>query len=111
MQNHCNKNYPEGKQRPGRPAKTAEPIALRWKLVSCQRLFLSGFKGHFFEVISPAEIKEEEETMRRRGKIKALSEADYIRTQIDEALEEGNRETKVLDDVILDNAAQTEVSP
>jgi hypothetical protein len=111
MQNHCNKNHPEGKQRPGRPAKTAEPIALRWKSVSCQRLFLSGFKGHFFEVISPAEIKEEEETMRRRGKIKALSEADYIRTQIDEALEEGNRETKVLDDVILDNAAQTEVSP
>ena len=49
--------------------------------------------------------------MRRRRMAKTLSEADYIRIQTIEALEEGSRETRKLDDIILDNAAQTEVSP
>ena len=40
-----------------------------------------------------------------------LPEAEYIRTQIDEALEQGEKETRALEDTILDNAAPTEVSP
>lgn len=111
MPHHYGKSHPEGKRRRGRPAKTAESIALRWKSVSCQRLFVSGYKSQYFEVIPPAEIKESEETMRRRSMAKTLSEDDYIRTQIDEALAEGNQETRALNDIILDNAGQTEVSP
>ncbi|KAI8930742.1 hypothetical protein NX059_012350 [Plenodomus lindquistii] len=49
--------------------------------------------------------------MRRRRMAKTLSEADYIRIQTVEALEEGSRETREFDDIILDYAAQTEVSP
>ncbi|PVH90612.1 hypothetical protein DM02DRAFT_734499 [Periconia macrospinosa] len=40
----------------------------------------------------------------------SLPEADYIRMQIDEALEESDKETRKREDVILDNAGQTEVS-
>jgi hypothetical protein len=40
-----------------------------------------------------------------------LSEYDYIRLQIDEALEEGDQEAKAREGIILDNATQTEVSP
>jgi hypothetical protein len=111
MRNHCREKHIEGKRRPGRPSKTANPIAPRWKPVSCQRLFVSGSKSQYFKVISPVELKEAEETMRRQSIAKTLSNADYIRTQIDEAVEEGNQETRALDNVILHNAAQTEVSP
>jgi hypothetical protein len=100
MLNHCGENHSEGKRRPG-----------RWKAVSCQRLFVSGSRSQYFEVVSPAELQEAEETMRRRSMAKTLSEADYIRIQTVEALEEGNRETRELDDIILDNVVQTEVSP
>lgn len=50
--------------------------------------------------------------MQRRQRMAAnLPEAEYIRAQIDEALEQGNYETSALEDRILDNAALTEVSP
>jgi hypothetical protein len=35
----------------------------------------------------------------------SLSEADYIRTQTDEAPAEGNRKTSALGDIIHDNAS------
>lgn len=38
-----------------------------------------------------------------------LPEAEYIRVQIDEALEQGNQVMSALENVILDNAAPTEV--
>lgn len=40
-----------------------------------------------------------------------LSEAEYIRAQVDEALERDEQEERAREDVILDNAAPTEVSP
>jgi len=58
--------------------------------------YFAPFYGHFplhslasqhFAVISPAEVKEQEETLRRRNMAAKLPEAEYIRAQIDEALE------------------------
>ena len=40
-----------------------------------------------------------------------LPEAEYIRAQIDEALEQGDQETRAFEERILDNAALTKVSP
>ena len=40
-----------------------------------------------------------------------LPEAEYIRAQIDKALEQGDQETRAFEERILDNAAPTEVSP
>lgn len=111
MRNHCLKKHIEGNRREGRPSKAAEPVVPRQKTVSCQRLFVSSAKSHYFEVVSPTEFKEAEETKRRQDMATILSKANYIRTQIDEALEEGDQEVKACEDIILDNAAQTEVSP
>jgi hypothetical protein len=111
MLKHCRENHLEGKRRPGRPSKSAHPVSPRWKPVSCQRLFVSGSKSQYFEVVSPAKLQEAEETMRRQSIAKTLSKANYIRIQTVEALEEGNQETRELNNIILDNAAQTEVSP
>jgi hypothetical protein len=111
MRKHCSRKHIEDNRREGRPSKAAEPVAPRWKTVSCQRLFVSGAKSHYFEVVSPAELQEEEETKRRRDMATTLSESDYIRLQIDEALEEGDQEAKAREGIILDNATQTEVSP
>ncbi|PVH90462.1 hypothetical protein DM02DRAFT_665052, partial [Periconia macrospinosa] len=110
MRKHWGKEHAELMRRQGRPCKTSKPIAPRWRAVSCQRLFAAGFRSGYFEVISPAEIKEANETMRRRSMANSLPEADYIRMQIDEALEESDKETRKREDVILDNAGQTEVS-
>ncbi|KAK4989983.1 hypothetical protein LTR66_006920 [Elasticomyces elasticus] len=41
----------------------------------------------------------------------ALSEADFVKAQVDGMLEEGLREVDASENLILDNAAQTEVSP
>lgn len=111
MLKHCQKQHVECKRGRGRPLKAAEAAALRWKKVSYQRLFVAGSRSHFFAVIPPAEIQEEEETRKRQEMAHMLPEADYIRAQIEEVLEEGSRETTALENVILDNAAQTEVSP
>jgi hypothetical protein len=47
--------------------------------------------------------------LRRRDLAAKLPEAEYMRAQIDEALEQGDRETRALEDRILDNAAPTKV--
>jgi hypothetical protein len=75
MRKYCGNNHHEGRRRRGRPAKTAESVALRWESVSCHRLFVSGFESHFSRSF-PAEMREAEETMRRRSVAKTLSEAD-----------------------------------
>jgi hypothetical protein len=111
MRKHCSSKHTEDNRREGRPSKTAEPVAPRRKTVSFQRLFVSGAKSHYFEVITPAELQEEEETKRRRNMATMLSESDYVRLQINEALEEGDQEAQAREDVIRDNATQTEVSP
>jgi hypothetical protein len=111
MRKHCLRKHTEDNCREGRPSKTAEPVTPRWKTVSCQRLFVSGAKSHYFEVITPTELQEEERTKRRMNMATMLSEADYIRLQINEALEEGDQKAQAREDVIRDNATQTEVSP
>lgn len=111
MRKHCSREHVEDNRREGRPSKTAEPVAPRWKTVFCQRPFVSGAKSHYFEVITPAKSQEEEETKRRRDMTTMLSESDYIRLQINEALEEGDQEAQAREAVIRDNATQTEVSP
>ena len=111
MRKHCSREHIEDNRREGRPSKTAEPVAPRWKTVSCQRLFVSGAKSHYFEVITPAELQEEEETKQQRNIATMLSKSDHIRLQIDKALEEGGQEAQAQEDVIRDNATQTEVSP
>ncbi|KAI5364340.1 hypothetical protein J4E82_011544 [Alternaria postmessia] len=72
---------------------------------------LPGCKSHYFAVISPAEIEEEKDTLRRRDMAAQLPEAEYMRAQIDEALEQGEQKARAFEDRILDNAAPTEVSP
>lgn len=72
---------------------------------------MQGCKSQYFAVVWPAEVKEEEDALRRQAMAAELPEAEYIRTQIDEALEQGEKETRALEDTILDNAAPTEVSP
>jgi hypothetical protein len=76
MRKHCLREHIEDNRREGRPSKTAEPVAPRWKTVSCQRLFVSGAKSHYFEVVSPPELQEEEEAKRRRDMATILSESD-----------------------------------
>lgn len=111
MGNHFNKQHPEYKRVPGRPSKAAATNAPQWKCVTCQRLFLQGSKSHYFTVVSPTEAKEEEEMLRRQGMAATMSEAEYIRAQINEAVEQGIRETNALENTIFNNAAPTEVSP
>jgi hypothetical protein len=108
---HFRTQYTELKRVKGRPSRAAAATAPQWHQVSCQRLFVRGTRSQFFAVISPAEAKEDEDMKRRQRMAANLSKAEYIRTQIDEALEQGNQETIVLEDRILDNAALTEVSP
>jgi hypothetical protein len=111
MERHYQSQHAEHKRAPGRPSKVDALTVAYWKKVSCQRLFVQGCKSQYFAVISPAEVQEEEEMLRRRDMAAKLPEAEYIRAQIDEALEQGDRETRALEDRILDNAAPTEVSP
>lgn len=110
MRHHSGKNHIEDRWKRDRPAKTGKPVALRWKPVCCQRLFLSGPNSQYFEV-SPQERTKNEETLRREGMAKMMSGADYIRTQIDEAIEESDQEIKAQAAIIFDDATQTEVSP
>lgn len=72
---------------------------------------MRGCKSQYFAVVSPAEVREEEEILRRQVMAAKLPKAEYIRAQIDEALEQGDQETRVLKGTILDNAALTKVSP
>jgi hypothetical protein len=111
MDRHYQSQHAEHKRAPGRPSNAAKPNAHQWKKVSCQRLFAHGAKSQYFAVVSPAEVEEEEQTLQRQGMAANLSEADYIRAQIDEALEQDEQETSAREDRILDNAAPTEVSP
>ena len=111
MEKHYQRQHAEHKRAPGRPSKVDALTVSNWKKVSCQRLFVHGCKSQYFAVISPAEVKEEEETLRRRDMAAKLPEAEYIRAQIDEALEQGDQETRAFEDRILDNAAPTEISP
>lgn len=108
---HFNDCHAEDKRAPGRPPKAAAVTAPRWKEVSCQRLFVHGPKSGYFTVVSPTEVAEEEEAQRRQAMAAELREADFIRAQVNEALAKRDQETTGLDDVILDNAAPTEVSP
>jgi hypothetical protein len=111
MERHHQSQHAERKRAPGRPSKVDALTVSYWKKVSCQRLFVQGCKSQYFAVISPAEVQEEEEMLRGQDMAAKLPEAEYIRAQIDEALEQGDRETSALEDRILDNAAPTEVSP
>lgn len=79
--------------------------------MSCQRLFKQGRKSQYFVVVSPAEVQEEEEMLRRKEMAAKLPEAEYISAQIDQALELGEQEVRAHEDIILDNAAPTEISP
>ncbi|CAG5158141.1 uncharacterized protein ALTATR162_LOCUS5004 [Alternaria atra] len=111
MERHFQTQHTEQKRTRGRPSKATVATAPQWKKVSCQRLFIGGSKSQYFAVISPAEVKEGEEAQRRQEMATKLPEAEYIRVQIDEALEQGNQVMSALENVILDNAAPTEVSP
>ncbi|CAN9210663.1 hypothetical protein AA0121_g11547 [Alternaria tenuissima] len=111
MDKHYQRQHAEHKRAPGRPSKADALTVSNRKRVSCQRLFVQGCKSHYFAVISPAEIEEEKDTIRRRDMAAQLLEAEYIRAQIDEALKQGHQETQAFGDRILDNAAPTEVSP
>ncbi|KAF9729919.1 DNA helicase [Paraphaeosphaeria minitans] len=84
MQKHCQSRHYEHRRGPGRPTKVDALIAPDWKKVSCQRLFVQGWKSQYFAVVSPAEVEEEEETLRRQETAAKLPEAEYIRAQIDE---------------------------
>ena len=64
-----------------------------------------------FAVVSTTEAKKEEETLRCQDMAARPPEAENIRAQIDEALEQGDQETRARKDKILGNAAPTEVSP
>ena len=111
MEYHHRRQHVEFKRPRGRqPITAAAAAAPRWEHVSCQRLFLVGSKSQFFAVISPVEVRQGEEAQRREELAARLPEAEYIRAQVDEALEQGNQEKTALENVILDNAAPTEVS-
>ncbi|KAJ8117731.1 hypothetical protein OPT61_g1154 [Boeremia exigua] len=111
IERHQQNQHEERRRRPGRRTKVEALVEPNWKKVSCQRLFVQGCKSQYFAVVSPAEVKEEEDIIRRQAMAAKLPEAEYIRTQIDKALEQGEKETRALEDTILDNAAPTEVSP
>ncbi|KAL5373648.1 hypothetical protein PMIN06_012450 [Paraphaeosphaeria minitans] len=108
---HFNDLHAEHKRAPGRQPKAAAVTAPQWKQVSCQRLFVGGAKSGYFAVVSPTEAIEEEEAQRRKAIAARSPESEYIRAQVDEALKKSNRETSALENVILYNAAPTEVSP
>jgi hypothetical protein len=111
IEKHFRTQHTEHKRVKGRPFKAAAATAPQWHPVSCQRLFVRGSRSQFFAVISPTEAKENENINRRQRMAANLPETEYVRAQIDEALEQGNQERSVLEDRILDNAALTEVSP
>ncbi|KAF1346393.1 hypothetical protein EJ07DRAFT_185647 [Lizonia empirigonia] len=111
MERHHQSQHAEHRRPPGRRTKVEALIEPNWKKVSCQRLFVQGCKSQYFAVVSPAEAREEEETLRRQAMAAKLPEAEYIRAQIDEALEQGDQETRAFEERILNNAAPTEVSP
>jgi hypothetical protein len=111
MGRHQQNEHEENKRPPGRPTRVDALAEPKWKKVSCQRLFKQGRKSQYFAVVSPAEVQEEEETLRRKEMAAKLPEAEYIRAQIDQALELGEQEARAHEDIILDNAAPTEISP
>ncbi|KAJ9654976.1 hypothetical protein H2201_008902 [Coniosporium apollinis] len=97
--------------KPGGQPKALAAAPPRWKNVACQRFFVSGPGSGFFAVVSPAQLQEEEDARRRREMAQALPEADFVTAQVDGMLEEGLQEVDASENLILDNAAQTEVSP
>lgn len=90
MEGHFQTQHTEQKRTRGRLSKAAVATAPQWKKLLCQRLFIGGSKRQYFAVISPAEVREGEEAQRRQEMAAKLSEAEYIRVQIGEALEQGN---------------------
>lgn len=111
MTRHQQDQHEEQRRCPGRQTKVEALVELNRKKVSCQRLFVQGCHSQYFAVVSAAEVQREEDTLRQQAMAAKLPEAEYIRTQIDEALEQREKETRALEDTILDNAAPTEVSP
>ena len=100
MGRHQQNEHEENKRPPGRPTRVHALAEPKWKKVSCQRLFKQGRKSQYFAVVSPAEVQEEEETLRRKEMAAKLPEAEYIRAQIDQALELGEQEARAHEDIM-----------
>lgn len=111
VEKHFRDEHVELKRPRGRQPKATAATAPQWKQVSCQRLFVGGSKSQFFTVISPDEVQQGEEAQRRQDLAARLPEADYILSQVDEVLGQSNQEMNELENLILDDAATTEVSP
>lgn len=111
MRKHCQALHILGKRCRGWQPKADVALPPRWKKVTCQRFFINGPGSGFFAVVSPAQLQEEEDARQRQKMAQALSEADFVKAQVDGMLEEGLQEVDASENLILDNAAQTEVSP
>ncbi|KAK4985284.1 hypothetical protein LTR66_008219 [Elasticomyces elasticus] len=106
----CSVPTSPARRRPCRRA-TQGNLPPHWTKVTCQRFFINGPGSGFFTVVSPVQLQEEEDARQRQEMAPALSEADFVKAQVDGMLEEGLREVDASGNLILDNAAQTELSP
>lgn len=108
LSKHQREIHPEiPRARPGRPLTRRQTLLVAEPLVvSCQRFFPSRAGSSFFQVTPPAQTQ-------RTRQAAAMSEVDFIRSQVEDALAQDAATVKAAEQLVPDPISKdsTEVSP
>jgi len=104
------------RRRPGRPSNTSQRSPNDWSVVTCQRLFASGYQSNYFEVLSPEDTRRrraglDRAARARRGVSQVPTRADLARAEITDRLATHQQSIQAVRGTVNKHVDKTEVSP